>query len=88
MLLAWPTFDVSGTFTGLTQTDRFIIDGIGFGLMLFAVGVFSIFILIKFIHFIPGVEHPYGVPLYLLATLAYTIYILGKHQSTKEDKKS
>ncbi|MFX0138774.1 MAG: hypothetical protein ACFFDN_34355 [Candidatus Hodarchaeota archaeon] len=85
-LLAWPIFDIAGTFTGLTQLHYYLIDAIGFLLMLFAVGIFAIFVLMKFIHFVPGVEHPYGVSLYLMATLAYIIYQLGKHQAKKEAK--
>jgi hypothetical protein len=83
-LLAWPIFDTAGTFVGLSPFDLYLIDGIGFLLMFFATGIFSIFVLFKFIHVIPGVQHPYGVPLYLLSVISYTIYLLGKHQVIKD----
>ncbi|MHA1300187.1 MAG: hypothetical protein ACTSO9_12265 [Candidatus Helarchaeota archaeon] len=84
-LLAWPIFDTAGTFVGLSQMSYFLIDGVGFILMAFATGIFSIFVLFKFIHAVPGVQHPYGVPLYFMAMLSYTIYLLAKHNASKSN---
>ncbi|MHA1377095.1 MAG: hypothetical protein ACTSRG_01820 [Candidatus Helarchaeota archaeon] len=86
-LLAWPIFDTAGTFVGLSQMSYFLIDGVGFLLMLFATGIFSIFVLFKFIHIVPGVQHPYGVPLYFIAMISYTLYLLAKHNSSKDEGK-
>ena len=74
-LLAFTTFDFlgEGILTGNFHT-HLITHTVGFFAMLYAVGPFAFMVLFKFIVNIPGVQYPFGVPLYFAAVMAWEIH--------------